>query len=129
MIQLQVLSGKMAGENKIVRHFPFHIGRLPENHLCLDEPGVWDHHLTVEFLKDDGFFLSAAPDAFTTVNDHPQVTTRLVNGDVIAFGSAKIQFWLAPARQRALFARELGVWLLIIGITALQAVLVFLLVK
>jgi len=43
--------------------------------------------------------------------------TRLVSGDAITFGSAKIQFWLAPARQRALYAREL-VWLLIIGMAA-----------
>ena len=127
MIQFQVLSGKMAGEKQIVRHFPFHIGRLPGNHLCLDEPGVWDHHLTIEFLKDEGYFLSAAPDAYTTVNDQPQVTTRLVSGDAITFGSAKIQFWLAPARQRTLYPRELGVWLLIAGIAGLQVVLVCLL--
>lgn len=129
MIQLQILSGKMAGDSRIVRHFPFHIGRLPENQLCLDEPGVWDHHLTLEFLKDEGFMLSAAPHALTTVNNHPQATTRLSNGDVITLGSAKIQFWLAPPRQRTLRARELAVWLLILLITALQALLVYLLAK
>src|SRR5579859_7052113 len=112
MIQLQILSGKMAGDSHIVRHFPFHIGRLPENHLHLDEPGVWDHHLTLEFQKKDGYFLSAAPDAFTAVNDHPQTATRLGNSDIITFGSAKIRFWLAPAHQRTLHMRELAVWLL-----------------
>ncbi len=127
MVQLKVLSGKMAGDSHIVRHFPFHIGRLPENHLRLDEPGVWDHHLTLEFIKHNGFVLSAAPDAFTAVNDHPQVTTRLANGDIITFGSAKIQFWLAPPRQRPLRLRELAVWMLIIIITVLQAILVYLL--
>ena len=129
MIQLQILSGKMAGDSHIVRHFPFHVGRLPENHLCLDDPGVWDHHLTVEFLPGDGYFLSAAPDAFTAVNDHPQITTRLGNGDIITFGSAKIRFWLAPARQRTLRVRELAVWFLVLAITAIQGALVYLLLK
>jgi hypothetical protein len=129
MIQFRVLSGKMAGDTKVVRHFPFHIGRLPENQLCLDEPGVWDHHLTVEFLKGEGFILSAAPDAFTAVNDTPQMTTRLRNGDVITFGSAKIRFWLAPSAQHGLRARELSVWLLIAGVTALQITLLWLLVR
>src|SRR5579863_5907806 len=120
MIQFRVLSGKMAGDTKVVRHFPFHIGRLPENHLCLDEPGVWDHHLTIEFPNGGGFTLSAVSGAFTAVNDHPQMTARLGNGDVITFGSAKIQFWLAPVTQRSLRWRELVVWSLIAGITALQ---------
>jgi hypothetical protein len=129
MILFRVLSGKMAGDAKVVRHFPFHIGRLPANHLCLDEPGVWDHHLTIEFLGGEGIILSAAPDAFTAVNDHPQITARLGNGDVITFGSAKIQFWLAPSAQYGLRARELSVWLLIAAVTALQITLLWLLVR
>ena len=49
MIQLRILSGQMAGDIQVVRHFPFHIGRAAENNLILDDSGVWDYHLTLEF--------------------------------------------------------------------------------
>ena len=120
MIQLRILSGKLAGEIIFVRQFPFHIGRAPQNELCLEDEGVWDDHLAIWFEKADGFVLTAAPDAFTAVNEQPQKEIRLRNGDVISFGSAKIQFWLAPAKQRGLHLREAFVWLLLAGLTLLQ---------
>ena len=120
MIQLCILSGKTAGEIIFVRHFPFHIGRTPANDLCLEDDGVWDNHIAIGFERSEGFMLEAAPDAFTVVNDQPQQNTRLRNGDVISFGSAKIQFWLAPARLRGLRLREAFVWLLLAGATIAQ---------
>jgi pSer/pThr/pTyr-binding forkhead associated (FHA) protein len=122
MIQLRILSGKMAGEIMFVRRFPFRIGRAPDNELCLEEDGVWDNHLAIWFEKADGFVLTTAPDAFTAVNDQPQQQARLGNGDVISFGSAKIQFWLAPATLRGLRLREVFVWLLLVGATLAQIV-------
>src|ERR1700742_1132994 len=107
MVQLRILSGKMAGDIQVVRHFPFCIGRSAGSDLRLDEPGVWDQHLTLTFQRREGFTLATAtPQAFAAVNDQPQTSTRLHNGDVISFGSAKIQFWLAPARLRGLRLRE-----------------------
>lgn len=129
MIQLQILSGQMAGETKFVRHFPFRLGRAAENDLCLDDDGVWDHHWNLEFQKKEGFILNSAEGAFTTVNDAPQTHARLRNGDIISFGSAKIQFWLAPPRQHGLRFRELCVWLLLAAITAGQFILIYQLVK
>ena len=123
MVQLRILSGKMAGDLKVVRHFPFQIGRSAENDLCLDEPGVWDSHLTLGLQKQEGFTLKTAADAFAAVNDQPQTSTRLRNGDIISFGSAKIQFWLAPARLRGLRLRELFVWCLLAAVAALQILL------
>lgn len=120
MIQLRILSGKMAGEIIFVRRFPFHIGRAPQNELCLDDDGVWDNHLAIGFARGDGFMLETAPDAFTAVNDEPQHSARLRNGDVISFGSAKVQFWLAPANLRGLQLREAFVWLLLAGTTLAQ---------
>ena len=125
MIQLRVLSGQTAGGTQVVRRFPFRIGRAPENDLRLEAAGVWDNHLTLEFQKSEGFFLHAAPDAFAAVNEEQKQSARLRNGDIISFGSAKIQFWLAAPRQRTLRLRELSVWLLIIAVTAFQFVLIY----
>lgn len=120
MIQLRILSGKMAGENVFVRHFPFGIGRAAHNDLRLDDDGVWDEHLNIKFNRREGFILKAAPETFCAVNDQPQNSVRLRNGDILSFGSAKIQFWLAPARLRGLKLREAIVWLLLLGITGAQ---------
>jgi pSer/pThr/pTyr-binding forkhead associated (FHA) protein len=129
MVQLRILSGKMAGGVQVVRHFPFRIGRSSENDLRLDEPGVWDNHLTLGFQKQEGFTLATVPDAFAAVNEQPQAFTRLHNGDVISFGSAKLQFWLAPARLHGLRVREMSVWVLLAAITVAQAFLIYRLVR
>jgi pSer/pThr/pTyr-binding forkhead associated (FHA) protein len=129
MVQLRILSGKMAGDTQVVRHFPFRIGRGPDNDLCLDDLGVWDNHLILGFQKREGFILETAPDTHAAVNEQPQSSVRLHNGDVISFGSAKIQFWLAPARLRGLRIRELFVWFLLAAVTVVQVLLLWLLVR
>jgi pSer/pThr/pTyr-binding forkhead associated (FHA) protein len=129
MVQLRILSGQMAGDIQVVRRFPFGIGRAAENDLCLTDAGVWENHLTLGFEKNEGFTFQAAPDAFAAVNEAPQKSGRLRNGDIISFGSAKIQFWLAAPRQRSLRLREAFVWTLIAGVTAFQFILIFWLKK
>jgi pSer/pThr/pTyr-binding forkhead associated (FHA) protein len=129
MIQLRILSGQTAGDTQIVRRFPFRIGRAPENNLRLEAAGVWDQHLTLEFQKSEGFILRTAPEAFAAVNDQPLASGRLRNGDIVSFGSAKIQFWLAAPRQRGLHLRELSVWFLMAALTAVQFILIYRLVR
>jgi hypothetical protein len=129
MVQLRILSGKTAGETTLVRRFPFHVGRAAGNQLQLDAAGVWDRHLTLEFHKSEGFTLHTVADAFAAVNEQPQTTVRLRNGDIISFGSAKIQFWLAPAKLRGLRFREGFVWALLAAVTALQIALIYRLLK
>jgi pSer/pThr/pTyr-binding forkhead associated (FHA) protein len=125
MIQLRILSGQTAGDTQVVRRFPFRIGRAPENDLRLEAAGVWDQHLTLKFEKSEGFVLNTAPDAFAAVNEQPLTSARLRNGDIISFGSAKIQFWLAAPRQRGLHVRELSVWALLVAVTAFQFILIY----
>jgi hypothetical protein len=48
----------------------------------------------------------------------------LRNGDVISFGSIKIQFWLSAPVQRGLRFREWSVWALIVLITIGQLLLI-----
>ncbi len=124
MIQLRILSGQLAGETIFVRQFPFGIGRSAQDDLRLDDDGVWENHLNIKFNKREGFILKTAAEAFCAVNDEPQNSVRLRNGDVISFGSAKIQFWLAPAKLRGLKLRELFVWLLLLGLTVWQLIVV-----
>jgi pSer/pThr/pTyr-binding forkhead associated (FHA) protein len=124
MVQLRILSNPLAGELPVVRHFPFHIGRAPDNDLVLDASGVWNYHFMVDFKPDQGFTFRTFDEAFATVNDQPQSAARLHNGDIISFGSAKIQFWLAPAVQRGLRLREFSVWTLLAAVTASQVALV-----
>jgi len=128
MIQLNVLSGKKAGSQTVVRHFPFRVGRAPGSHLQLDDDGVWDQHLALEF-QSGGFGLAVAPNALVAVNGMPFQNQPLRNGDIITIGSAKLQFWLAAARQRGLRPRELFVWTLIAAVTAAQFVLIYWLLK
>jgi pSer/pThr/pTyr-binding forkhead associated (FHA) protein len=129
MIQLKILSGSTADAIQIVRRFPFRIGRAPDNDLRLEAPGVWDHHLTLEFQKSEGFILRTAPEAFAAINEEQKQSARLRNSDLISFGSAKIQFWLAAPRQRGLHLRELFVWLLLLAVTAFQFVLIYRLIR
>jgi pSer/pThr/pTyr-binding forkhead associated (FHA) protein len=126
MVQLNVLSGKKAGSQTVVRRFPFRIGRAAQNDLPLDDDGVWDSHLALELQRDnDRFILVVAPNALATVNNQSIETAPLRNGDIISLGSVKLQFWLAAVKQRGLRLRELFVWALLLLVTLAQFVLIY----
>jgi pSer/pThr/pTyr-binding forkhead associated (FHA) protein len=129
MIQLDILSGKKAGGRSAARRFPFRIGRAAGNELQLDDDGIWDQHLTLEFNRQKGFTLATAPNALTTVNGEQVQTAVLRNGDIITIGSARLQFWLAAARQRSLHPREVFVWGLLVAVTAAQLALIYWLIR
>jgi hypothetical protein len=129
MVQFNILSGKRAGAQSAARHFPFHIGRAPGNELQLDDDGVWDQHLTLEFDRRNGFTLVTAPQALAAVNGESVQTAFLRSGDIITVGSAKFQFWLAAARQRGQRVREAFVWALLTAVTATQFALIYWLLR
>jgi pSer/pThr/pTyr-binding forkhead associated (FHA) protein len=129
MIQLDILSGKKAGAQSAARRFPFRIGRAPGNDLQLEDDGVWDQHLTLEFNRQNGFTLATAPNALATINGGLVQTSILRNGDIITLGSAKLQFWLAAARQRGLRLREAFVWALLAAVTVAQFALIYWLIR
>ena len=129
MIQLHILSGKKAGSQSVVRRFPFRIGRASGNDLQLTDDGMWDQHLTLEFHRQEGFKLAAAPNALVMVNNQPVQTASLRNGDIITLGSAKLQFWLAAARQRGLCLRERFVWALLLAVLLGQFALIYWLLR
>ena len=129
MVQLNILSGKKACGQTVARHFPFHIGRAAGNELQLDDDGVWDRHLTLEFQREAGFTLSTASDALASVNSRPAQTAVLRNGDLITLGSVQLQFWLGAARQRGLRASEFLVWMLVVAVTFAQFSLIYWLIR
>jgi pSer/pThr/pTyr-binding forkhead associated (FHA) protein len=100
----------MAGTLWVARCFPVRIGRGAGCGLRLDDAGVWDQHLIVEFDRAAGFSLKTAPDALARVNGQPASEILLRNGDTIELGAVRIQFWLGPVRQSSLRLREALNW-------------------
>ena len=129
MVQLQVISGKMAGSVHAARHFPFNIGRARNADLRLEEPGVWEEHLRLSLVPGEGFVLQARPPALAALNGQPFDEALLRNGDAIEIGGLKLRFWLGETRQKKLRWREAWIWALILLITAAQIVLIYRLLR
>jgi pSer/pThr/pTyr-binding forkhead associated (FHA) protein len=110
MVQLKILSGKKAGATWNARRFPVRIGRSAHADLQLEEDGIWERHLMLDFNPAEGLILSAEPNALASVNGESVQQTVLRNGDLIELGSLKLQFWLSETRQRGLRLRESLTW-------------------
>ena len=128
MIQLRILSGKRAGAIYVARHFPVRIGRGRGADLRLEEDGVWDQHLLLEFKPSEGVVLKVQPGALARVGGEPTQQALLRNGDLIETGLLKLQFWLDETRQARLTLREWATWIGIGAISLGQIALVYWLV-
>jgi pSer/pThr/pTyr-binding forkhead associated (FHA) protein len=129
MIQISILSGKLAGAVVAARRFPFSVGRNNDASLRLEEDGVWDRHLELDLEMPDGFRLRTNPGALTAVNGQPTEQTILRNGDVIEIGPVKIQFWLSRTRQADLRLREFLTWFALATLCAAQVAVVYWLIR
>jgi hypothetical protein len=129
MVQLKVLSGKMAGAEKVVRHFPFRIGRSAAADWQCEEEGVWDIHVQLAFDGARGIVLSAGPDAPAAINGQPAREAVLRNGDTMEIGALKIRFWIGPTRQGGMRIREWLTWAALILITAGQLAIIYRLMR
>jgi hypothetical protein len=125
MIQLNVLSGNMAGLQTVARRFPFHIGRDAGADLRLEDAGVWDRHARIDFKPAEGLTLTVLGDALVTVNEQPVHEAVLRNGDRLGLGSVQLRFWLAETRQRGLRLRESLVWTCVLLVTLGQLALLY----
>ncbi len=110
MVQLRVLSGKKAGTAWVARRFPVRIGRAADADLQLEDSGVWDQHLRLDFEARRGIVLRAQSEAAPTVNGEPVQEAVLRNGDAIDIGSVRLRFELSETRQRGLRFREWLTW-------------------
>jgi hypothetical protein len=129
MIQLKILSGKKAGTAWVARRFPVRIGRSAACDLRLEESGVWDQHLQLDFDSATGLVLTAHPHALANVNGQAMEQTVLRNGDAIDIGSLKMQFWLSDTRQAGLRFRESLTWFAIAAISLGQVALIYWLLR
>jgi pSer/pThr/pTyr-binding forkhead associated (FHA) protein len=129
MIQLKISSGQMAGVVHDVRHFPFHIGRSARSDLRLEQPGVWDDHLTLDFDPAQGFVLTAHGEAIATVNGWPIQSVLLRNGDTIELGALKLGFWLGETAQSRLRGQEALIWIALAAVTIAEVGLLLWLLK
>ncbi len=125
MVHLRIVSGKTAGTGLVTRRFPVRIGRASDADLRLEEQGVWDEHLRLEFDAVEGFVVQTAPHALAAVNGHSIQRAVLRNGDLLEVGSARIQFWLSETRQAGLRLREGLIWAAIAAISLGQVVLIY----
>jgi len=125
MVQFRILSGRKAGTSWVARRFPVRIGRSADADLQLEDDGVWNQHLQLNFSPSDGITLSTQPNALATVNDEPTQQTLLRNGDVISIGSLKLRFWLSETRQAELRLREGLTWIGIAAISLGQVGLIY----
>lgn len=127
MIQLKILSGKQAGSEIVVRRFPFVIGRGAAD-FPLDDAGVWERHLQIDFQRGQGFNFIANPDALVIINGENVSNGLLRNGDAVELGSVSLRAWLARSEQKALRWRENVTWAGLFLLFAAQgALIVFLL--
>lgn len=127
MILFQILSGEQAGNDIVVRRFPFEIGRDSNSDLRLAESGVWERHFRIEFQDGAGISFIARDDALTLINGQKSASGHLRNGDLIELGTTQLRFWLAPAQQKGLRLREILTWSALAILFASQIALIYVL--
>jgi pSer/pThr/pTyr-binding forkhead associated (FHA) protein len=111
MVQLDCLTGNKTGTRWTPQNYPVRIGRSQHETICLDDDGVWDHHLEIHLDRSEGAVLTASAQAFVHINGQTvEQQTTLKNGDVIQLGKATLRFGLTPTRQRGLALREVSTW-------------------
>lgn len=126
MVHLRVLSGKRVGAEFCGANFPILVGRLPDAHLYLEEPGVWPRHFQISWDRE-GLIIESNPEALLEINGAPVQRAILRNGDTILAGGITLRFSLSPLRQSSLAWREGLTWAGLVLLCAFQAGLIWLL--
>jgi pSer/pThr/pTyr-binding forkhead associated (FHA) protein len=129
VIQLQILSGKLAGRDIVVRHFPLVVGRAASADVRLEDAGVWERHLQIAFKRGEGFEFSSQESALTLVNSDKVSGGLLRNGDLIEIGGVQLRFWLARSEQRSLRLREVLTWTSLFVLPGVQLALIYWLLR
>ena len=125
MIQLDILSGKKAGNQWVARRFPFSIGRSSASVLALEDVGVWDQHVEISIKPEEGVVLKSSVEAATLLNGERIQEAILRNGDLIDVGSVKLRFSLSPTLQSGLRVRENSTWVALVMVCLGQVVLIY----
>jgi len=129
VFQFRVLSGQRIGELWVPQHFPVRIGRAATDDLQLQDPGVWERHVRLDFSPTEGVALIADEQALLEVNGERLQHAVLRNGDMLQLGSVILQFWLSETRQTGLRLLESLTWTVIIGAGLVQIGLLYALLR
>jgi len=124
MLEARILSGQQAGTVVPITRFPFSFGRS-EADCVFREPGVWDRHFLVTGGDGRRFGIQRAQaDAQLQVDGATAIEASLRNGSMVTCGSVRIEFRIAPARQRS--QRFFGAlsWMTVIFVVLLEVLLV-----
>lgn len=127
MVQLKILSGAAAGTFWPLTEFPCRIGRGATANLRIEQAGVWDEHLELDYKPKEGIVATVLSGALATVNDLPIERTVLRSGDVVGLGGAKLQFSLGPTCQSSFQWRERATWITIAILSVTQILVIYLL--
>lgn len=125
MIQLSVLSGKMAGSTYAARHFPFKVGRDADSDLQTDAHGVWAGHLSFFFVPRKGIRMQCAQGASAIVNGTTVTDAFLRNGDTIDVGALKFRFWMGETQCRSQRWREWMTWLMWAAMVIAEVLIIY----
>ena len=87
MLQIHVLSGTQAGQRYRIGQFPSIIGRSSSAGIRMEEPGIWEKHLSIDLDGSGAFIVKIFPGALTSLNGRSIETAFLRNGDVIEIGA------------------------------------------
>ncbi len=124
LVQLQFLTGQPRRHYVWPGEFPVRLGRGDNCAPRMEEEGVWEYHVEIVLDEAHQFRLKRVSDAGVMVNDEPMTDAQpLANGDILALGSVKLQFWLGNVQQHRLSTREATVWALLAAVTAVQVCL------
>lgn len=110
MIELRILTGRMAGQTVLARHFPFTVGRSQECDLCLPDPGIWEKHFIIRLDSANRVLLQAGSTGGIYVNGEQTTSVPMHSGDVVRVGDADISCACAPMRQYDQKWREIALW-------------------
>ncbi len=69
------------------------VGRLPDNHILLDENAISSHHAELTRKGDDYVLRDLNSTNGTRVNGQRIVETRLYHGDTVNFGQLHLQYF------------------------------------
>jgi pSer/pThr/pTyr-binding forkhead associated (FHA) protein len=90
------------GETLWLKKSPALVGRTTGDILIADSR-VSGKHAQIDILGLDQYSLKdLASTNGTTVNDRPASTTRLKDGDIVAFGGVRLQFVVRRKQRKSL---------------------------
>jgi len=128
MLQLHVTDDRGAVTTFEASVFPLTIGRSPQAGIRIAAAGVFENHAQIDLadVESQGqrFFIQPVGQGHVLVNGEVVTSKRLVLGDEISLGAARMVVSLAPARQPRLGFHEAVVWGLLLLVVTVEAVVI-----